>query len=232
MKMPCMTPEWTVSHGCPVHMSAAVLIVGVTFVAGLKVVRVADLPRPVIPGRMSLEETLERRRSLRQFKEEPLTLEETSQLCWAGQGITDRQHGFRTSPSAGALYPIELYVLTTDGVVHYLPKEHRLERHLDEDLRGAVQRAAGEQESITQAPACFVITAVLERTARKYGQRAERYCFLEAGHVAQNILLQATALDLGGVPIGSFDDDTVARTLKLPPDHRVLYLLPIGHPPE
>jgi SagB-type dehydrogenase family enzyme len=151
-------------------------------------------------------------------------------LCWAGQGVTDSQRGFRASPSAGALYPIELYLVTAEGVKHYRPTGHRLGQHLPGDLRQQLQEAALDQECIGRAPGCFVVTAVVERTARKYGRRAERYCFMEAGHVAQNILLQATALNLGGVPVGAFEDKEVASVLKLPKNQRVLYLVPVGHP--
>jgi len=188
------------------------------------------LPPPVLAGQMSLEEAIKHRRSIRQFTDKPLTVEQIAQLCWAGQGITDPHRGFRASPSAGALYPVELYIVTADGVDHYQPKDHSRERHITGDLRRPLQRAGLEQEAIGEAPACVVITAVVERTARKYGRRAERYCFLEAGHAAQNILLQATALHLGGVSIGAFDDEKAAALLKLPRGHRVLYLLPIGHP--
>ena len=189
-----------------------------------------DLPPPVVAGKMSLEEAIAQRRSVRGFADIPLTLQEISQLCWAGQGITDPRRGFRASPSAGALYPIELYVVTAAGVDHYRPRDHRLERHLTGDLRRALQAAALDQQAVGEAAACLVVTAVVERTARKYGKRAERYCFIEAGHVAQNIFLQATALHLAGVPVGAFEDNEVATVLKLPKDHRVLYLLPIGNP--
>jgi len=191
-----------------------------------------DLPAPIVAGQMSLEQAIATRRSHREFRDKPLTLEQISQLCWAGQGITDRGRGFRASPSAGALYPIELYVVTAAGVDHYEPKSHLLARHLPGDRRPAVQRASLYQEPVGEAGACIAIAAVLERTARKYGTRAERYGFIEAGHVAQNILLQATALDLAGVPIGAFDDADVAAALELPESHRVLYLLPIGYPDE
>lgn len=162
-----------------------------------------ELPPPVVAGRMSLEEAIAQRRSVRGFADIPLTIAEVSQLCWAGQGITDPRGRFRASPSAGALYPIELYVVTAEGVDHYRPKGHRLERHLTGDLRPALQEAALDQDAVGGSAACIVVTAVVERTARKYGGRAERYCFIEAGHVAQNILLQATALHLAGVPVGA-----------------------------
>ena len=189
-----------------------------------------SLPPPVLAGQMSLEEAIAGRRSVRQFTDQPLALGDISQLCWAAQGITDERRGFRASPSAGALFPIELYVVTAEGVDHYRPRGHRLERHLAGDQRRALQQAALGQKAIGEAAACVVITAVVERTARKYGGRAERYCFMEAGHVAQNVLLQATALHLGAVPVGAFEDEKVAAVLGLPKDRRVLYLLPIGYP--
>ena len=189
-----------------------------------------DLPSPLLAGRMSLEEAIATRRSVREFTDKSLTLKEISQLCWAGQGITDPGGRFRAAPSAGALYPIELYLVTADGIDHYQPENHRLKTHLTGDVRRLLQRAALNQEAIGDAPMCVVVAAVVKRTARKYGERAERYCFIEAGHVAQNILLQATALHLAGVPVGAFADEKVTTVLKLPKDHRVLYLLAIGHP--
>jgi len=188
------------------------------------------LPPPDTVGGMSLTDALMRRRSVRQFTDVPLERTQLGQLCWAAQGLTDPARGRRTAPSAGVLYPLELYVVTPAGVEHYLPSRHALVPHLSGDVRAALRDAALHQEPLGHASACFVIAAVVERSAVKYGARAERYCFLEAGHVAQNILLQATALDLGALPIGAFDDDRVAAVLKLPPGQRVLYLIPVGHP--
>jgi len=188
------------------------------------------LPQPALSGPMSFEETIKQRRSTREFTGEPLSLAQIGQLCWAGQGMTDQKAKLRAVPSAGALYPIELYVVTADEISHYLPREHSLECHLKGDYRERLRHAALDQEVVGNAPVCLVITAIVERTAGKYRDRAERYCFIEAGHVAQNILLQATALKLGGVPVGAFDDENVAEMLKLPKGQRVLYLLPIGNP--
>jgi len=188
------------------------------------------LPPADVSGKMPLEQTIAMRRSIRDFAAKTLTPEQISQLCWAGQGITEPATGYRAAPSAGALYPIELYLVTGEGVYHYLPREHALETHLTDDVRRPLQRASIDQESVGEATLTVAITAVVDRSARKYRGRAERYCFIEAGHVAQNILLQATALQLGGVPVGAFDDEQAARVLRLPKDTRVLYLLPIGHP--
>ena len=187
------------------------------------------LPAPRLRGEMSLEETLAARRSVRQFTEEELTLEEISQLLWAAQGITV-DWGGRTAPSAGALYPLEVYVATAEGLYHYVPQRRKAIVESKADLHGELWRAGLSQNAIREAPAVFVITAVYARTAKKYGERAERYVKLEAGHAAQNLVLQAVALGLGGVPIGAFYDAQVQSVLSLPSDHEPLYLIPIGNP--
>ncbi|MGB9723368.1 MAG: SagB/ThcOx family dehydrogenase [Chloroflexia bacterium] len=190
-----------------------------------------SLPPPQTRGGMSLTEALALRRSVRSYTEQPLTWEEVSQLLWAAQGVTDRR-GFRTAPSAGALYPLEVYLVLPEGWYHYRPADHRLEVRGRGDLRRDIWGVGLNQEALLRAPAVFVLTGVVSRTAAKYGGRAERYVFLEAGHAAQNLLLQATALGLGAVPIGAFDDEGVRRVLGLPPDETPLYLIPVGRPGE
>ncbi len=187
------------------------------------------LPTPTLRSEVSLEEALTRRRSIREFTAEGLTSTEISQLLWAAQGITDLR-GFRTAPSAGALYPLELYVATGEGVYHYLPQGHNLAVLSPEDVRLGLWEAGLKQDALREAPVIIVIAAVYARTEGKYGSRAEQYVHLEAGHAAQNILLQATALDLGAVPIGAFYDQKVQEVLALPSDHEPLYLIPVGHP--
>jgi SagB-type dehydrogenase family enzyme len=188
------------------------------------------LPSPTFSSETSLEEALVRRRSVREFNAQPLTAGELGQLLWAAQGIT-RERGFRTAPSAGALYPLEMYLATTDGVFHYQPHDHQLLVTSPEDAREKLYQAALEQEPVRQAPAVFIVTAVYERTATKYGEdRGPRYVHLEAGHAAQNLLLEAAALELGAVPIGAFHDEEIQRALELPADHQPLYLIPVGHP--
>lgn len=177
---------------------------------------------------MSLERALESRRSIRDIGPSPLTNQQVSQLLWAGQGVTNPR-GYRTAPSAGALFPLELYLVEEDGVSHYLPEDHTLAPITAGDRREALCRAALEQEAVLQAPVTIVITAVTGRTAAKYGDRATRYVQLEAGHAAQNILLQAVSLDLGAVPIGAFRDGKVQEVLGIPADHEPLYLIPVGH---
>ncbi len=197
--------------------------------AELEVGRVMELPDPRVVSDVSLEEALAGRRSVRDFATTPLSVDELSQLLWAAQGVTSAR-GFRTAPSAGALYPLELYVVTPDGVYRYLPDRHGLERLSSEDLGAALAEVALGQEAVADAAAVFIVTGVYARTAQKYGDRAERYVHLEAGHAAQNLQLQATALGLGSVPVGAFDDAGVQDVLGLPDDHDPLYLIPVGRP--
>lgn len=188
-----------------------------------------NLPKPMRHGDLSLEEALERRRSHRSFSGKPVVLDALSQLLWAAQGITDPE-GYRTAPSAGALYPLELYVVTAAGAYHYEPRRHRLSVLAPGDLRDEIHHAALEQDVLLEAPVIFVIAGVYERTEGKYGGRAERYVHLEAGHAAQNLLLQAVSLDLAAVPIGAFEDAQIQKVLSLAVDARPLYLIPVGHP--
>jgi SagB-type dehydrogenase family enzyme len=191
---------------------------------------IIPLPEPNLQGNLSFEETLADRRSVRQFEDTPLTEAQIGQLLWAAQGIT-HPSGLRTSPSAGALYPLEVYAATQDGLFRYRPHTHSLERVLEHDPRPALHQAALRQNAVLEAPLVIVINAVFERTAQKYGEvRTPQYVYLEAGHAAQNILLQAVALELGAVPIGAFHEDQLTEALALPPDQTPLYLIPVGQP--
>jgi len=190
---------------------------------------VIALPPP-ITRRGTLDRAIADRRSVREYRDEPLTDRQLSQLLWAVQGITARD-GARSVPSAGALFPLEIYVATARGLHHYEPGQHRLRRRSDRDPRKALYRAALLQDAVRDAPAVFVIAAVYERIARKYGaERTPRYVHMEVGHAAQNLLLQATGLGLGGVPIGAFHDERIHQALRLPENHVPLYLVPIGRP--
>jgi SagB-type dehydrogenase family enzyme len=200
-----------------------------TVAAEEEAVEVLELPAPRPKGDISLEEALAARRSVREFTDEPLTMQDLSQLLWAAQGLT-ASWGGRTAPSAGALYPLEVYLVTPEGLYHYLPDGHRIEALAHDDRRPTLARAALGQEAVADAAAVVIITGVYARTSQKYGDRAERYVHLEAGHAAQNVLLQAVSLGLGAVPIGAFEDRAVQEALGLPPDHEPLYLIPVGHP--
>ena len=187
------------------------------------------LPPPASTGGMPLHRAIAERRSHREFLNQPLSDDQISQLCWSAQGITS-DSGDRAVPSAGALYPALLYVADNRGVFEYLPQGHRLRQRSSEDVRARLQRAALDQESVGSAPVCLIITFDPDQLSTKYGHRSSRYCWLESGHIAQNILLQATSLGLAGVPIGAFDDEDVARVIELPPRIQPAYLLPIGRP--
>jgi SagB-type dehydrogenase family enzyme len=190
-----------------------------------------DLPQPEVTGGGSLADALARRRSVRVYQPRPLDMADISQLLWAAQGVTSST-GQRTAPSAGGLYPLELYLVTESGRYHYDPNRHQLEVLGEDDVRTELSRAALSQEAVEEAAAVFVVAAVYSRTEQKYGERAERYVKLEAGHAAQNLLLQAVSLGLGAVPIGAFHNDEVQEVLDLPNDHEPLYLIPVGHPAE
>jgi len=187
------------------------------------------LPPPDRTGRITLEQALVRRRSIREFAAQALSEQELSQLLWAAQGIT-HPDGLRTAPSAGALYPLELCVATASGFYHYDPHEHGLDPHSEGDLRPALYRASLEQDCVREAPAVFVIAAVYGRTERKYGhKRGPRYVHMDAGHAAENMLLQAVTLGLGAVPVAAFHDDQVQKAVSLPRDYQPVYLIPTGH---
>lgn len=196
--------------------------------SGIKI----PLPAPHTKGNLSVAEAIAKRRSHREFAAKSLAPEEVSQLCWAAQGITNKEQGLRASPSAGALYPITVFVMNSEGLFEYEPDGHLLRKLLGGDLREKLQAAALDQSCVGEAPLCLIIMMDVSVTAAKYGSHAERYCLIEVGHVAQNVLLQATALDLAGVPVGAFNERQVSSLLQLPKNLQPVYLLPLGHPPK
>ncbi len=196
------------------------------------------LPLPVFKGNMSLEEAILHRRSIREYRKEPLTLHQLSQLLWAAQGITEVRWGFRASPSAGATYPLEIYVVVGNngvkglapGVYRYQPHSHSLVLVKKGDFREELYSACLNQEWVRDAPVVLVIVADYERTTRVYGERGIRYVHMEVGHVGQNIYLEATALGLGTVAVGAFYDDEVRVIIGAPENHHPLYVMPVGVP--
>jgi SagB-type dehydrogenase family enzyme len=190
----------------------------------------STLPSPRRDRAAVLDAVLTERRSTRSFTDAPVDEDAISRLLWAAQGVTAAWGG-RTAPSAGALYPIEVYVATGDALRRYVPDDHGTVELAREDRRPPIAQATG-QETPIGAPVLIVITGVVSRTAAKYGDRAERYVQLEAGHVCQNLLLEATSLDLAAVPIGAFSDDGVRDALGIGDDELPLYVVPIGHPGE
>ncbi len=191
------------------------------------------LPGPVFEGKMSVESALLVRCSTRSFGDLPLGLDEVSQLLWAAQGTT-RGGRYRTCPSAGALYPLELRLVSGEvsglaaGIYHYDSAQHILAREGTKDVRSRLAEAALGQSMIAHAPASIAISAICDRTTRRYGQRGIRYVYSEAGHAAQNIHLQAAALTLGTVVVGAFNDGKVKEIMGLGPDEEPLYIMPAG----
>jgi SagB-type dehydrogenase family enzyme len=191
-----------------------------------------ELPPPLRTGPIALETALGQRRSVRAFAATPLTLAQAAQLLWAAQG--ESAEGRRTAPSAGATYPLSLYLLAgavdglAPGIWRYHPGTHALQRVADRDIRPAIAAAALGQRWMAQAPALVIVAAQPARTGARYGARAERYVALEAGAAMQNLLLQATALGLAGTPVGAFDDAALRRALPLAEGEQPLLALPVG----
>lgn len=194
------------------------------------------LPPPAQTGKVSVEEALARRRSVRRYSSQQLSLEQVAQILWAAQGRT--RGSFRTAPSAGATYPMELLLVVGEktvvgleaGVYSYSPEGHRLTQKETGDKRDVLCDACLKQRFIRQAPISLVLCAIYERTCDHYGRRGERYVHMEAGHIGQNVHLQAEALGLGTVMVGAFDDEQVSRVLRLEPSLRPLYIMPVGIP--
>lgn len=194
---------------------------------------IIKLPEPVYDSPFSLEKAILKRRSIRRYKDEPLSIKEVSQLVWAAQGITDRG-GLRTAPSAGALYPLEIYIVVgnvdklTTGIYKYNPQEHELLLIKEGDMRRDLANAALGQAVVENGAIVIVISAVYERTTWRYGDRGIRYVHMEVGHVGQNISLQAVSLALGTVVVGAFYDDEVKRIMEMPEEESPLYIMPVG----
>lgn len=200
------------------------------------------LPEPRLSSAISVEEALLNRRSVREFDDEALTISQVSQLLWAAYGITEDRSspaflrgGFRTAPSAGGLYPLEIYLIAgkvtglAAGIYKYRSENHTLEMISDGDVRKELAKAAVDQEFILTAPATLFFSADFSRTTQKYGNRGrERYVCMDLGHAAQNVYLQAYALNLGTCAVGAFTDEMVSMVMELTDNEEPLYLMPVG----
>ncbi|MBN2105638.1 SagB/ThcOx family dehydrogenase [bacterium] len=208
---------------------------------------VVPLPEPRLSGGLSVEAAFNQRRSVRQYSNDALNLTQIGQLCWSAQGVTKKIEkpfwlpegrewigGLKTAPSAGALYPLEIYLVIGNadnlsaGLYRYLPAKHALKTIHTTDLRKPLSEAALDQGFLTQAGVVMVITGIYERTAVKYGDRAGRYVHMEVGAVCQNVALQCESLGLSTVVVGAFDDDQISQVLKLPGNEHPLAILPLG----
>lgn len=208
---------------------------------GLLGVRIGNastpLPKPSFQGKVSVEKAIKERRTIRDFKERPLSLTYLSQLLWAAQGITDPKEGKRAAPSAGALYPLDIYVVIGEngvegmesGVYHYLPENHSISQTAKGNRRKEIASASLWQMWMGKAPVLFIITAEYKRITGKYGERGVRYALIEVGHVSQNLFLQAEALGLGAGIVGAFYDTDVSKVAGLPSPHEPLLIMPVGY---
>lgn len=195
--------------------------------------RAIKLPAPSPGSGHAIEQLLAYRRSRREFAGGALELAEIARLLWAAQGITDPR-GLRTAPSAGALYPLGVYLASgrvnglEPGVYRYLAEKHALVQTTTGDHRVRLAEAALDQEAVTRAAAVLAITGIHRRMTHKYGERGIRYVHMEVGHAAQNVYLVAESLGIGTVMVGAFDDAGVSRALNLAADEVPLALLPLG----
>jgi SagB-type dehydrogenase family enzyme len=198
---------------------------------------VIKLPPPLLKGKVSLEEAITKRRSVRRYRPESPALFQLSQILWSAQGVTGGGR-LRAAPSAGATYPLEIFVVIGKqaieeleaGIYHYEVDSHSLSLHKPGDFRIDLARAALDEGFIAAAPVDIVICALYTRTSYRYGRRGERYVHMEVGHVGQNIHLQAVALGLATVEVGAFDDEDVRKVLGVEEQIKPLYIMPIGKP--
>lgn len=189
---------------------------------------IIHLPQPDKEGGGGLHKILNDRRSIRSYVDGEITKEELSQILWSGDGISYEERAFRTAPSAGALYPIDIFVFNEEGVFRYEPQDHYLKRVQDEDRRDDLYTASLSQGAVRDADTVLVLMGFVERTSVKYGDRALRYVYIEGGHICQNILLEVENLGLGAVPIGAFHDEQILEILSLEDDVVPVFVIPIG----
>jgi len=193
------------------------------------------LPAPKLRSGTSVEEAILKRRSVREFSPDALKLDQVSQLLWSAQGVTSKE-GYRAAPSAGAMYPLETYLVAgkveglEPGIYHYVPRGHELALHREGDARRALVDAALGQWFIEEAPASVAFSAVYKRTTRRYGERGIRYVHMDVAHAAENLHLQVVSLGLVTVVVAAFDDKKVKLVLELPGDEEPLMIMPVGKP--
>lgn len=193
--------------------------------------KMIKLPSPAVTGKLSVEEAILERRSVRSYRDEALSLAEVSNLLWAASGIT-ADWGGRAAPSAGALYPLDVYLVAgqveglAEGIYEYIPEEHSLIKRVEGDKRRALQAVSLMQSSVKSAPVSIVLCAEYGRIKPRYRDRAKRYTKIEVGHIGQNIYLQAESLGLATVAIGAFVDSGVKKVLAV--DQEPLYIMPVG----
>ena len=196
-----------------------------------------NLSEPKTDGNVSVEKAIKTRRTVRSFASRQLTFDQFSQLLWSSQGITEDGGYKRAAPSAGALYPMDVYAVVghdavnniVPGIYHYDPKTHSLSLIAEGDHRDELARASLSQIWMAKAPVNLVICAEYHRVTVKYGARGERYAMMESGHIAQNIFLQARSLGLDAGIVGAFIDAEVKKALRIEAAHEPLLIMPVGY---
>jgi SagB-type dehydrogenase family enzyme len=192
------------------------------------------LSEPQVSDWSRIEELIQKRRSVRRYTDRELSESIISRILWAAQGISS-EDGLRTSPSAGALYPLEIHIVAgkgsgfEPGVYRYIAEEHTLVQEITGDQREKLSRAALSQPMVKNASVSIVISAIYPRITSKYGKRGIRYAHMEAGHAAQNVYLLGVELGIGTCAVGAFDDEEVRKVLKMPVNEDPLYILPLGY---
>ena len=229
--------DGTMTH-CRIYLPFLLLWSGALSMAEISILKgkteTIDLPGIQENSSYSLEKSIAMRRSARNYKKDALTLQEISQLLWAAQGITDKRNDLRAAPSAGALYPLEIYLIVGNvdgldaGVYKYEIGKHKIKKVIDGDQRSALSSAALSQGWVKIAPAALVICGIYARTRRKYGERGTQYVHMEVGAVAENVYLQGRALGIGTAFVGAFDEDQVQSVIAAASDEVPFAVLPLG----
>ena len=209
---------------------------GVILAATVALIRptrsVYKITNGVPEGDIGLFSAIRKRRSIRRYTDEDVSMDDIRTLCWAAQGITCPVTGYRASPSAGATFPLDIFAAMPSGILRYRPESGELEEVSQRDVRWELSASALHQPWIRNAAVDIVVCSDHERTTARYGERGMRYVYMEVGHASQNILLASVALGLGAVPIGAFDEKGIANAVGIGPPHEPVYIISIGHPAE
>jgi SagB-type dehydrogenase family enzyme len=215
------------------------LVILISFLSSDTIAAEIALPSPSHKGTVSVEEALKARRTHRSFQSRHLTLKQFSQILWGAYGVTAQKYGsfLKTAPSAGALYPLDIYGVVgqkgvetlAPGIYHFRPENHAIELVKQGDLRAEVARQALQQMWMAKAPLLLVITGEYSRSNIKYGPRGVTYTHIEAGHVGQNIFLQAEAIGLKAGIVGAFNNQQIIRAMGLSSSHDPLLIMPVGY---
>ena len=196
--------------------------------------KVTNLPEPNLQSNFSLEQALKQRRSRRDFSDNPISLNQLSQVLWAAYGIT-KEPIYKTAPSAGAIYPMTIYVSTCkvknmeNGFYRYIPETHSLKLIDDNNYKKIIYKLGYRQNCLKNPAFTILMAANFNKIENRYGNKAKRYTFMEAGHISQNIYLQVESLGLGTVAVGAFNEASMNKNLPVKAEENIIYIMPIGN---